>query len=408
MPTVEHLIARPDVAALLERIAEAPVLEEAIAIQQVPAPTFHEHARADFVQRLMAAAGLEDIASDAVCNVYGRLPGTESTLPALLIAAHTDTVFDAETDLTVRRKGGRAYGPGLGDNSLGVAALVTLARQMQAARCCPPCDIWFVANSREEGLGNLEGINAALKRLEGHIGAAMVLEGMVLGRVYHGGIGVRRYKITCTGPGGHSWGHFGQPSAIHALVRLGTRLTQMHMPQKPRSTYNIGMIEGGESINTIAPKAALYLDLRAETAEGVEALERKVLDIVATADGAEARGAKAIGSLIDGAGGAPPRRAAAGRPLAGGGGRRSAGSRRDVARLRCGQHRCKRDSGRRAAGRDRGHHTRGKCAPDGRIHRGAAHRAGNAPDRAAGGAGGGTPGRARVKIAVLSFAPVDL
>jgi tripeptide aminopeptidase len=277
---LKRLMAKVHVAALLESIQAGRVLDEAIAVQQIPAPTFHEMARANYVRSRLSGRRLQNVASDQTPNVYGRLPGADSQRPGLLVAAHTDTVFGRHTDLHISRQGGRVYGPGLGDNSLGVAAMLALADVMGGSGYRAPCDVWFVATAREEGLGDLGGIKAALKRLRGRVGAAIILEGIALGQVYHGGIAVRRLKITCQAQGGHSWLDFGRPSAIHHLMRLGARLADLHLPATPHCTFNIGLIEGGTSINTIAPEATLYLDLRSETAAGVAALERQVRALV--------------------------------------------------------------------------------------------------------------------------------
>lgn len=257
------------------------VMQDAIAIQQIPAPTFDEQARAQFVRERFLAAGLHDVALDEVFNVFGRWPGADSSQPALLVSAHTDTVFPADTDLTVRRHEDHVYGPGLGDNSLGVAALFALIEAFHAQEVRPPVDVWFVANSREEGLGDLGGIRAVWDRLGTHLGAAVVLEGMALGRIYHAGIAVRRLHITCTAPGGHSWLHFGQPSAIHGLVQLGARITALTPPTHPRTTYNIGLISGGRSVNSLATEADLYLDLRSQSPDALATLEAEVLAAMA-------------------------------------------------------------------------------------------------------------------------------
>ncbi|MBI5957105.1 MAG: M20/M25/M40 family metallo-hydrolase, partial [Chloroflexi bacterium] len=196
------------------------IVENAVAIQQVPAPTFAEQRRAAFVRERFAQYPLREISIDEVYNVYGYWPGTDPTSPALLISAHLDTVFPADTDLTIRRENDQIYGPGLGDNSLGVASLLALLDIFQAQQFQPPGDIWFVANSREEGMGDLGGIRAVWRKLGARLGAALVVEGMGLGRIYHAGIGVRRLRIICTTAGGHSWLHFGQPSAIHGLIEL--------------------------------------------------------------------------------------------------------------------------------------------------------------------------------------------
>lgn len=273
---LERLMAQKQVAALLASIRPEAVLEEAIAIQQIPSPTFHEIARASYVLSRFGERRLQDVHIDEVFNVYGRTAGTDPARPGLLISAHTDTVFGPDTTLTLARDGDRVCGPGLGDNSLGVAALLALADALEQVNFRPACDVWWVANTREEGLGDLGGMRSVMTRLKDRLGAALVLEGMGVGRVCYGGIAVRRYKITCTGPGGHSWTNFGRPSAIHELMRLGARLADLHAPDAPRTSFNIGLIEGGTSINTIAPEASLYLDLRSEDAEALAMLERQV------------------------------------------------------------------------------------------------------------------------------------
>jgi acetylornithine deacetylase/succinyl-diaminopimelate desuccinylase-like protein len=199
----------------------------------------------------------------------------------LLVSAHTDTVFPAGTDLTVRYENDLIYGPGLGDNSLGVAGLLAVLNTFRQYNLCPAADVWFVANSREEGLGDLGGMRAVWDRLGQRLGAALVLEGMALGRVYVAGIAVRRLRITCRAPGGHSWLHFGQPSAVHGLIELGARILALTPPSEPRTTYNIGLIEGGHSVNSLAASATLYLDLRSEDPGSLSAFERQVRDAIA-------------------------------------------------------------------------------------------------------------------------------
>jgi len=191
-----------------------------------------------------------------------------------------DTVFPPDTDLAVRRENDRMYGPGLGDNSLGVAALLALLDVFDVHHLHPVADIWFAADSREEGLGDLGGIRAVWDRLGARLGAAIVVEGMALGHIYHAGIAVRRLHIACCAPGGHSWLHFGQPSAIHGLVNLGARITALTPPSEPRTTYNIGLISGGHSVNSLATCADLYLDLRSEDPATLAALEEQVVSMI--------------------------------------------------------------------------------------------------------------------------------
>jgi acetylornithine deacetylase/succinyl-diaminopimelate desuccinylase-like protein len=256
------------------------IVEDALAIQQIPAPTFAEDRRAAYVKERFAQHSLQDIAIDDVFNVYGRWPGVDAERPSLIVSAHLDTVFPLDTSLAIRHENGKTYGPGLGDNSLGVAALLALLDILETHQLRPASDIWFVANSREEGLGDLGGIRAAWNKLGARLGAAIVVEGMALGRIYHAGIGVRRLHITCRAPGGHSWLHFGQPTAIHGLIELGARIIALTPPEQPRTTYNIGLISGGQSVNSLASEADLYLDLRSEEVAHLRALEKQVLEAI--------------------------------------------------------------------------------------------------------------------------------
>ncbi len=216
-----------------------------IAIQQIPAPTGAEQARAAWVADRLAKLGLRDLVLEPeLHNVYGRRLGARRG-PALLISAHTDTVFGPETDLAVTRDPvhGRIYGPGIGDNAMGVAALLGLAEQLRHLPP-PPVDIWLAANSREEGLGDLGGMRAVVDALGEKIGACIVIEGMGLGRVVHRGLGSRRYRMHVSAPGGHSWSDFGAASAVHVIAQLAADLTRLHAPDEPRTTFNIGRIEG--------------------------------------------------------------------------------------------------------------------------------------------------------------------
>lgn len=267
----------PMFQALQDALDPRRTLERAVAIQQVPAPTFDEEKRAYVVRDYFCSLGLSDVHQDAYHNVIGRWPGIEPDRPAILLTAHLDTVFAADTDLTVRKFSGRIRGAGLGDNSLGVAALISLADALTSRQVHLPADLWFAATSREEGLGNLDGIRAVWASLGQRLGAAIVIEGMALGRIYHAGIAVRRLKIACQATGGHSWLHFGQPSAIHGLITVGHEILQLTPPTRPRTTYNIGLISGGHSINSLATQAELWLDLRSEDSATLHTLEQQVL-----------------------------------------------------------------------------------------------------------------------------------
>lgn len=253
------------------------VIDLAMQIQQIPAPTFAEGARAEFVHGLFKREGLRDVALDEVGNVYGRWirdDGRGSGDRPLVVSAHLDTVYPADTDLRLTRREGAIHGPGLGDNSLGVAALFGLIWFLKESLTSPPTpllqgeggggDIWFVANVGEEGLGDLGGMKAVVDRFGSDVTAYLVLEGLALGHIYHRALGVRRYRITAKTPGGHSWSDYGKPSAIHELAKLVVALSSMNLPESPRTSMNVGKISGGTSVNVIASEASLELDLRSE------------------------------------------------------------------------------------------------------------------------------------------------
>lgn len=278
--TLRHLDERLAWRTLPELAQQ--VIDHALSIQAIPAPTFHEHQRAQFIAERFTTLGLQQVETDEQRNVYGLIPG-ENHDRALMLTAHTDTVFPADTDLTPRFEDDLIYGPGLGDNSIGVAALLGLAEFLNEQRITPVCDLWLVANTQEEGLGNLSGMKAAFLRLQDRIQAVINIEGMALGHVYCAGIAVRRLHITAQAEGGHSWLNFGRPSAVHGLIEIGARILAIQPPTAPRTTYNIGIIEGGQSINTIAAKAGLWLDLRSEDARALEQLEQQVRQLVEAA-----------------------------------------------------------------------------------------------------------------------------
>jgi acetylornithine deacetylase/succinyl-diaminopimelate desuccinylase-like protein len=197
-----------------------------------------------------------------------------------MVVAHTDTVFGPETDLSLRRVGDSLHGAGIGDNSMGVAGLLGALHYLTTRNLQLERDVWFVATSCEEGLGDLKGMRAAFERLQGQIAGVINLEGLALGHIYHAGIAVKRLHITAQTGGGHSWLHFGRPSAIHALMQLGSKISALKPPQRPRTTFNIGIVEGGTSINTIAPSAGMWLDLRSEQTDALTVLEREVRNLV--------------------------------------------------------------------------------------------------------------------------------
>lgn len=245
------------------------IIELAFQIQQIAAPTFHEGKRAEFVRDRFEQEGLSEVTVDETGNVYGKWEakgGKWKAAKPLVVSAHLDTVFPFDMDLVVKREAERIYGIGIGDNSLGVAALFGLMWMLRerGVDALETGDIWFVANTCEEGLGDLRGMKAVVDRFGADVRAYLVLEGMALGHVYHRAVGVKRYRVKAGTHGGHSWSDYGQPSAVLELSKLIVQLSTLLLPSKPRTTMNVGRINGGTSINTIPAEAWMELDLRSE------------------------------------------------------------------------------------------------------------------------------------------------
>jgi tripeptide aminopeptidase len=257
------------------------VLDLTALISAVPSPTGEETAKSLLVERLFATAGLA-AERDAIGDVVGVIPGqlgSRPGMPRLVIAAHIDTVFPIATPLEVKRSADRLSGPGVGDNSVAVAAAIKLADLLRIAGEVPAVDVLLTGNVGEEGLGNLRGIREVLAS-RSDIGAVVALEGHNLGRVTHVAVGSRRFRITVKGPGGHSWGDFGRPNAIHGLSRLIAELDAIPLPRSPKTTLNVGMISGGVSVNTIAPEASCLLDLRSIDESALRRLSDRVTRLV--------------------------------------------------------------------------------------------------------------------------------
>jgi acetylornithine deacetylase/succinyl-diaminopimelate desuccinylase-like protein len=255
------------------------LIDLAIQIQQCPSPTFEEAQRAKLILNLFNAEGLSEVQSDVAGNVLACLPGTGSGAP-LIVSAHLDTVFPMDTDLSTRHGEGRLYGPGIGDNSMGLAGLFGLMWVLRERGHRLAGDVWLVANTCEEGLGDLRGMRAVVDRFGSAPKAYLVLEGMALGHIYHRASSAQRYKISIHATGGHSWIDFGKPSAIHELAALITKISALKPPSRPHTTFNVGRIGGGTSINTIAAEAWLELDLRSEEQAVLNKLVGQVEDLV--------------------------------------------------------------------------------------------------------------------------------
>ena len=259
------------------------LLDLAVQIQQIAAPTFQEKQRAEFVRATFIKEGLKDVSMDSVNNVLARLGGKNNSKP-LIVSAHMDTVFPSDTSLYVSREEDRIYGPGIGDNSVGVAALFGLIWMLHERKVELQNDVWFVANVCEEGLGDLRGMKAVVDRFGEDVKAYLVIEGMSLGHIYHRAIGVRRYRVTAKTAGGHSWSDYGQPSAVHEAAKLVAQIASLSVPVMPRTTLNIGKISGGTGINVLASEATFELDLRSESMDALNALVQQVEGMIRSAN----------------------------------------------------------------------------------------------------------------------------
>ena len=261
--TVAKLAAAPQVRQALGLLKndEARYVNEAIQISEIPAPTFEEAKRAKAYAMLLKANGLSDVRIDSISNVIGVRKGTGNG-PKIAIVAHLDTVFDAKTDVKVKKKGDVLYGPGLTDDSAALAMMLSWLRAMDQAKIQTPGDLYFMGSVGEEGLGNLRGIKQLAKDYP-DIAGYMMLEPVPMPVAVTANTGVTRLQVTFKGPGGHSWGAYGQvPSANHALGRLITKIADMPIPTSAKTTFTVGIIKGGRSVNTISPDATLELDLR--------------------------------------------------------------------------------------------------------------------------------------------------
>ncbi|MBL8090461.1 MAG: M20/M25/M40 family metallo-hydrolase [Anaerolineales bacterium] len=277
------------------------LLDLAIQIQQIPAPTFEEKMRGEFVRDMFEKENLKDVSIDAIGNVYARMVGKNKTTKPLVVTAHLDTVFPRGTQLQVREEAGKVIAPGIGDNSLGVASLFGIIWSLKKSsagdggKSMLKHDVWFVANVGEEGLGDLCGMKEVVKKFGNDVIGYLVLEGLALGHVYHKAIGVKRYRITAKTAGGHSWSDYGSPSAVHELANVITRLTALRLPKEPRTTMNVGVIQGGTGVNVLASEAKCELDLRSEDPKTLTKLIHQVEEILIHADRA---GVKIMAEVI--------------------------------------------------------------------------------------------------------------
>jgi len=243
---------------------ESSLLADLIELTEIPAPPFAEERRATRYAKLLREAGLSDVTIDAVGNVIGRRAGTLG-VRIIAYAAHLDTVFPAETDVTVHIDGDKLRAPGVGDNSRGLVVVLGVLRALQHAGIQTEADILFVGNVGEEGLGDLRGVKQLFSDNGPKIDLLIAVDGGSTGRIVYGGVGSHRYRITYRGPGGHSWGAFGTANPHHALGRAIAEFdaeAASVMTTGAKTSYNVGRIGGGTSINSVPFESWMEVDMR--------------------------------------------------------------------------------------------------------------------------------------------------
>ena len=269
--------ARVQSALALAQSEVQRAMAEQIELCEIEAPTFEEDRRAARLAELMRECGLTDVTIDAVGNVVGRRPGRDPEAPVLALGAHMDSVFPAGTDVKVRREGNVYRAPGIGDNCSGLRALLQILRMFEHADLTTQGDVLFVGTVGEEGKGDILGSKTLCdgsRRIDGFI----AIDSTDVGRILRGATGSHRWRFTVKGPGGHSYAEFERcPSAIHAICRAGALMADLRVPSDPKTTYTIGTIRGGTSVNTIAAEASVDVDMRSVDNDVLLKLEAEVM-----------------------------------------------------------------------------------------------------------------------------------
>lgn len=250
------------------------LVEEQIRLCSIPSPPYGESKRAEYLCRRFIECGLHDAHLDAAGNCVALRRGKELN-PLIVVSAHLDTVFPDGTDFTVRRDHGKLFAPGIADDGCGLAALVGLVRALQECAIETGGSLLFVGTVGEEGEGNLRGARYLLNEGEwaGRVDGFISLDGAGVDRITHAALGSRRYRLRLQGVGGHSWGDFGAANPVHALGRAIARLASYPAPKDPRTTFNVGRIEGGSGVNVIPTEATLDVDLRSASADELRRLD---------------------------------------------------------------------------------------------------------------------------------------
>ena len=273
---VRDLLASSRVQSAFQFFADraTEITEEQAAICEIPAPPFGEEARAEYLAARFRGCGLAETTIDAEGNCLALRRGA-NLRPLLVLSAHLDTVFPAGTNFTVRREGTKLFAPGIADDGCGLVALVAIVHALKVAEIETGGSVLFVGTVGEEGEGDLRGARYLLTEGEWaqEIDAFISLDGPGIEGITHRAVGSRRYRVKFTGAGGHSWGDFGVPNPVHAQGRTVARLIAYPAPKSPRTTFNVGRVEGGAGVNCIAQESSMDVDLRSESADELKRLD---------------------------------------------------------------------------------------------------------------------------------------
>ena len=267
-----------------------------IELAVIPAPPFGEVKRAEWLKGKFTAFGLQDIEIDKAGNVLGVHRGTDGKAKVIALTAHIDTVFPADTPLNIRSEGSKLFGPGVSDNGAGVTALLAVVMELQEGKIKHKAPILFVGNVGEEGEGDLRGIRYLFQesKWKDKIDATIVLDGAGTDSIVTQALGSKRFEVTIHGPGGHSWTDFGTPNPIVAMARAIARFSESPVPSEPKTSFNVGVISGGTSVNSIPESATIRVDIRSAAPAEIEKLEKALHDsldkAVKESDNKDARG----------------------------------------------------------------------------------------------------------------------
>jgi tripeptide aminopeptidase len=274
--TPAELMSNPAVRAALEAVRrnEPQTIDLQARICEIPAPPFHEEERGKELKRLFEGLKVKDVRIDKSGNVIGVRPG-KAAHPNLVFAAHLDTVFPEGTNVKVSRAGDTLKGPGIGDDCRGLAVMLSVIRALDEAHVETPGTITFVADVGEEGLGDLRGMKTLFyESLKGQIDKFVSVDGTGLG-IANIGVGSNRYRVTFKGPGGHSYGAFGMANPIQAMGRAMAKIDEFQVPSQPKTTFNVGRVGGGTSVNAIPFEAWMEVDMRSADPAALKALDDK-------------------------------------------------------------------------------------------------------------------------------------